>query len=65
MRQTVAVQGFKNINDDAGIEAIEVWTNGDVISLTYSEYTLAVPYEPVKKLITQVRKARNAEHSSK
>ena len=56
MRQTVAVKGFKNINDDAGIEAIEVWTNGEIISLTYQEITLAVPYEPIKKLITQVKR---------
>lgn len=56
MRQTVAVKGFKNIEDDAGIVAIEVWTNGDVVSLTYKDITLAVPYEPVKKLITQVRR---------
>lgn len=59
MRQTVAIKGFKNIDGDGSIEAIEVWTNGDVVSLTYGDTTLAVPIEPMNKLIKAVKREKH------
>ena len=55
MRQTVAVKGAV-FDGEYHQEAIEVWTNADVVSLKYKDITLAVPIEPVKKLISQVKR---------
>lgn len=56
MRQTVLVKGAVFDGEEYRQEAIEVWTNADVVSLAYKGTALAVPIEPVKKLIAQVRK---------
>ena len=55
MRQTVAVPGVVAKNDEPRKEAVEVWTNGDALSLTYRDITIAVPLDPVEKLIKAVR----------
>lgn len=55
MRQTVLVKGAV-FDGEYHQEAIEVWTNGEVVSYKYKDITLAAPIEPIKKLITQVRK---------
>lgn len=60
MRQTVLVKGAV-FDGEYHQEAIEVWTNADVVSLAYKDTTLAVPIEPVKKLIAQVKKNAKAE----
>lgn len=56
MRQTVLVKGAVFDGEEYRQEAIEVWTNADVVSLAYKDTTLAVPIEPVKKLIAQVKR---------
>ena len=60
MRQTVAVKGAV-FDGKYHQEAIEVWTNADVVSLAYKDTTLAVPIEPVKKLIAQVKRNGKAK----
>lgn len=55
MRQTVAVKGAV-FDGEYHQEAIEVWTNGEVVSFKYGDTTLAAPIEPIKKLIAQVRR---------
>jgi len=55
MRQTVAVKGAV-FDGKYHQEAIEVWTDGEVVSYKYKDIVLAAPIEPIKKLITQVRK---------
>lgn len=61
MRQTVAVPGIFAENDEPRKEAIEAWTNGDALTLTYQSITIAVPLEPVEKLVKAVR--RGKKHS--
>lgn len=55
MRQTVAVKGAV-FDGKYHQEAIEVWTDGEVVSYKYKDIVLAAPIEPIKKLIAQVRK---------
>lgn len=63
MRQIVLVKGAVFDGEEYSQEAIEVWTNADVVSLTYKGTTLAVPIEPVKKLIAQVKKGNGKKHN--
>ena len=63
MRQTVAVKGAV-FDGEYHQEAIEVWTNGEVVSFKYGDTTLAAPIEPIKKLITQVKR-NGKKHTEK
>lgn len=62
MRQTVAVKGAV-FDGKYHQEAIEVWTDGEVVSYKYKDIVLAAPIEPIKKLITQVRKGNGRQHT--
>lgn len=60
MRQTVAVKGSIFDGEDYKQEAVEVWTNGDVVALTYKDFTVAVEIEPVNKLIKAVKRGKHS-----
>ena len=62
MRQTIAVKGAV-FDGKYHQEAIEVWTDGEVVSYKYKDIVLAAPIEPIKKLITQVRKGNGRQHT--
>ena len=62
MRQTVAVKGAV-FDGKYHQEAIEVWTDGEIVSYKYKDMVLAAPIEPIKKLITQVRKGNGRQHT--
>lgn len=62
MRQTVAVKGAV-FDGTYHQEAIEVWTDGEIVSYKYKDIVLAAPIEPIKKLITQVRKGNGRQHT--
>lgn len=62
MRQTVAVKGAV-FDGKYHQEAIEVWTDGEIVSYKYKDIVLAAPIEPIKKLITQVRKGNGRQHT--
>lgn len=62
VRQTVAVKGAV-FDGKYHQEAIEVWTDGEVVSYKYKDIVLAAPIEPIKKLITQVRKGNGRQHT--
>ena len=62
MRQTVAVKGAV-FDGTYHQEAIEVWTDGEIVSYKYKDMVLAAPIEPIKKLITQVRKGNGRQHT--
>lgn len=55
MRQTVAVKGAV-FDGKYHQEAIEVWTDGEIVSYKYKDIVLAAQIEPIKKLITQVKR---------
>lgn len=62
MRQTVAVKGAV-FDGKYHQEAIEVWTDGEIVSYKYKDMVIAAPIEPIKKLITQVRKGNGRQHT--
>lgn len=62
MRQTVAVKGAV-FDGKYHQEAIEVWTDGEIVSYKYKDIVMAAPIEPIKKLITQVRKGNGRQHT--
>lgn len=62
MRQTVAVKGAV-FDGTYHQEAIEVWTDGEIVSYKYKDMVMAAPIEPIKKLITQVRKGNGRQHT--
>ena len=62
VRQTVAVKGAV-FDGKYHQEAIEVWTDGEIVSYKYKDMVLAAPIEPIKKLITQVRKGNGRQHT--
>ena len=62
MRQTVAVKGAV-FDGKYHQEAIEVWTDGEIVSYKYKDIVLAAPIEPIKKLIAQVRKGNGRQHT--
>lgn len=62
MRQTVAVKGAV-FDGKYHQEAIEVWTDGEIVSYKYKDIVFAAPIEPIKKLITQVRKGNGRQHT--
>ena len=63
MRQTVAVKGAV-FDGKYHQEAIEVWTDGEIVSYKYKDMVIAAPIEPIKKLITQVKR-NGKKHTEK
>ena len=59
MRYTVAIKGVVMIDGDGSAEAVEVWTDGETVSFTYQDTTIAIPIGPMNKLIKAVKREKH------